>query len=264
MARTMTIEWRRGALGLLAVLTTAGCQQATAPMPTPEQPSMMAVTPVDFMADDGLTVSGRYYRATEPKALILLFHHAGSSKDEYATIAPRLVDAGYSALAIDQRVGGAMFGPNLTAQRMTQPASYGDALHDLEAALGWARPMHLPVILWGSSYSSALVIELAAKHPRDVAAVLSFSPGEYLGPGQPVAAAAARLTVPAYVTAARDASELKAARAIFDAVPGSDKMFEAPSIAGIHGSSTLIATRNPAGAETNWKPVLRFLAKVAR
>ena len=203
-----------------------------------------------------------YYRATNPKALILLFHQAGSSKDEYATIAPRLVEAGYGALAVDARSGGAMFGTNETAEVARGATDYSAAMHDLEGALNWAQSMHVPVILWGSSYSSSLVIELAAANPGKVAAVLSFSPGEYLGTGNPVAAAAAKVTVPVFVTAAKDTGELKAARAIFDAVPASGKVFAVPASAGVHGSSTLIAKRNPGGAEDNWKPVLAFLGKV--
>ena len=251
-------------LGLTLLLASAACGQAPpAKQPMPEQPSMMAVTPVMFMADDGLTVSGTFYRADQPKALILLFHQAGSSKEEYATIAPKLVDAGYAALAVDQRSGGSMFGKNETAARMPQGASYGDALHDLNAALSWARTMNLPVIVWGSSYSSSLVFELAAKHPGEVAAVLSFSPGEYLGPGTPVRDAAAKVKVPVFVTAAKDPGELSAAKAIFDAVPATDKVFAQPAIAGVHGSSTLIDARNPTGAKDNWQPVFAFLKKVA-
>ncbi len=259
---------RRTTVAMVMLMATASaCSSEPAPMPngmsSPEQPSMMAVTPVGFMADDGVTVSGLYYRATSPKALILLFHQAGSSKDEYRTIAPRLVEAGYSALAIDQRVGGGLFGPNETAARMTRPQGYGDALHDLDAALGWARPMNLPVIVWGSSYSSALAFELAAKHPGDVAAVLAFSPGEYLGPGEPVHRAAERLSIPVFVTAAKDAAELTAAKSIFDVVPAQGKVFATPAVAGVHGSSTLIVAKNPTGAEDNWQPVLAFLQKVA-
>lgn len=251
---------------LLAVSFVSGCGSSatTSPKPMPEQPSMMAVTAVDFMADDGLTVSGRYYRADKPKALILLFHQANSSKDEYAEIAPRLVEAGYAALAIDQRSGGGMFGKNETAARMPQGADYASAIHDLQGALGWAGSMSLPVIVWGSSYSSSLVFALAAKNPEKVAALLSFSPGEYLGDGNPVAAAAAKVRVPIFITSAKDAQEMAAAKAIFDAVPAARKTLAVPRIAGVHGSSTLIASRNPTGAAENWDAVMAFLKSLAR
>lgn len=249
-------------LSIVFVLTLAACQQAPT-VPMPEQPAMMAVTPVNFMADDGLTVSGRYYRAGAPKALILLFHQANSSKDEYATIAPKLVEQGYSALAIDQRSGGAMFGTNQTAARMAAPATYGDALHDLDAALDWGRTMQLPVIVWGSSYSSALVFRLAAEHPGEVSAVLAFSPGEYLGAGDPVAVAAAKTNVPVFVAVASDPSELAAAKPIFFNIASTSKTLYVPAH-GVHGSSTLIADRNPKGAAANWAKVNAFLESVTK
>lgn len=234
--------------------------QTKAPLMS-EQPSMMAVSSVNFIADDGLTVSGKFYRATKPKALILLFHQANSSMGEYATIAPRLADMGYSALAIDQRSGGAMFGKNLTAARIQSPASYGDALHDLEAALKWSGGTNLPVIVWGSSYSAALVFKLAAKHPNDILAVIAFSPGEYLGSGTPVAAAAAKVSVPVYVSVGSDAAELNAAKPVFEAIGSKRKTLHVPKI-GTHGSSTLIAELNKKGAATNWAAVEKFLMAV--
>src|SRR5262249_10208611 len=87
----------------------------------------IAAMPLTVKADDGVTVYGAYYRAARPKALILLFHKADSSKGEYATIAPRLVAAGYSALAIDQRSGGDLFGRNETASKIDRPADFLDA-----------------------------------------------------------------------------------------------------------------------------------------
>jgi dienelactone hydrolase len=251
-------------LTVAALVAVSGCGSNTTPAakPMPEQPSMMAVTPVNFMADDGLTVSGRYYRAENPKALILLFHQANSSKDEYAEIAPKLVAAGYAALAIDQRSGGGMFGKNETAARMPQGAD-ASALHDLQGALGWAGTMSLPLIVWGSSYSSSLVFELAANNPEKVSALLSFSPGEYLGNGKPVEAAAKKVRVPVFITFAKDAQEMAAAKAIFDVVPATNKVFAEPKSGGVHGSSTLIASRNGAGAAAMWASVMAFLKSVA-
>lgn len=81
-------------------------------------PQVVAAVPrptaVFLKAADGVLVHGLEYRAIRPRALILLFHQAGSSKAEYATIAPRLAAAGYTSLAIDQRSGGSLLGPNAT------------------------------------------------------------------------------------------------------------------------------------------------------
>lgn len=218
--------------------------------------------PISFKAKDGVVVHGNYYRAGHPKGLILLFHQAGSSKDEYATIAPRLVDAGYSALAIDQRSGGDLFGPNETAAGLGHKADYLEAKQDLEAALTWGQKQKLPVLLWGSSYSSSLIFLVAAEHP-DVKAVLAFSPGEYFDNKSMVRDAASHVTAPIYVTSADTDEEIEAARSILAASPSSLKQQYIPRTGGVHGSSTLIETRDPKGASDNWKAVLAFLGHVS-
>lgn len=210
-----------------------------------------------LISSDGLPVSSLYYRAASPKALVLLFHQADSSKDEYATIAPRLAKEGFDALAIDQRSGGGLFGGNVTASHVSHPPSFDEARKDLDAAYAWAEKQKLPIIIWGSSYSAALAFELAADHP-DAAALLAFSPGEYLNGEKRVRRAAARLELPVYISFA-DGEEAQA-RSIFDAVASRRKVLAAPAVRGVHGSSTLIAARNPAGAQANWKSVEDFLA----
>lgn len=231
---------------------------AAVPVAAPAAPR-----PVRLIASDGLAVAGTFHPAERPRATILLFHQAGSSKGEYATIAPRLAAMGFDALAIDQRVGGATFGRNETAVQVKGQPGYVDAQRDLEAAFAWAVRRGRPVILWGSSYSAALVFRVAAQHPGKVAALLAFSPGEYLETGPSVAAAAARVSVPVFITSARDAKEIAAARRILAAVASRAKTQHVPQ-GGVHGSSTLIAARNPRGAMANWAAVRAFLSRVIR
>ncbi len=221
--------------------------------------SARAAEPVTLTADDGLAVYGTYTPARTAKALVLLFHQAGSGRGEYATIAPRLAAQGFASLAIDQRVGGSLFGRNQTAAGVKGPATYADAERDLKAALAWANGKNLPVVLWGSSYSAALVFVLAAENPGKVAAVLAFSPGEYLGGDSRVRTAAARVSVPVFVTTAQDADEVAAARTILAAAPARTKVQFIPVRGGIHGSSTLIASRNRSGAPAVWQAISSFL-----
>jgi len=251
----------RRLMAMAAALVLAACGQGPSSASAAGAPP--TAKPVTIKAGDGVTVYGRYYPAPNPKALILLFHQAGSSKDEYATIAPRLVKDGYAALAIDQRSGGTLYGPNQTAAALGRSADYLEAKRDLQAALDWAKARGNRPILWGSSYSSALVFLVAADNPGAVKAVLSFSPGEYLGRPDLVKDAAARVQVPVFVTSAKDSGEIAAAKAIFDKVPTRAKVRFVPQTAGIHGSSTLIDRRNPAGAGENWRAVEAFLRSVA-
>lgn len=251
----------------LPLLLLAACQPAasdgsqnrsaeTAPAAAP------VIQPVLLTAADGVKVHGRHAQIANPKAIILLFHQAGSGKDEYAAIQPRLAELGYASLAIDQRAGGAMFGPNETVQAMGAARPFLEARRDLDAALDWAVNQGPPVILWGSSYSASLVLMLAADRPDDAAALLAFSPGEYFT-GTQVRDAAARVTSPVFVTSAQDATEIAAGEAIFAAVPARGKQRHVPQAGGVHGSSTLIPARNAAGADQNWQAVTAFLASVA-
>jgi dienelactone hydrolase len=146
--------------------------------------------------------------------------------------------------------------------RLDHEASYLDALADLEAALAWARKENpsRKVIIWGSSYSSCLVFVLAAKHPGEIAGLLSFSPAEYFQNKTLVHDAAAKVEIPVFITSARDAEEEEAARSIFDATAGNKgSVLFVPNTAGVHGSSTLRADRNRKGAAENWTAVLAFL-----
>ena len=245
----------------LLLLALGGCHAA--PQGAPASQGSIAAEPVTLTAADGVKIAGVYTRAEKPKALILLFHQAGSGKDEYALIAPRLADAGYSSLRIDQRAGGGLFGLNETVQALGGSKDYLAAKQDLEAALAWAGDKKLPVILWGSSYSASLVFVLAAEHPQQVAAVIAFSPGEYFDDKQMVKHAAVQVKAPVFVTSAQDGKEIDAARAVLEAVPGEAKRQFVPRSGGVHGSSTLLRAKNPEGAEDAWRAVMAFLHDVA-
>src|SRR6516165_4216994 len=144
-----------------------------------------AAEAISFAASDRVQVFANFYSAgSKAKPLILLFHQAGSNRGEYDTIAPMLVTLGFNALAIDQRSGGNAWNrTNETVKHFGKSTDYGEALLDLEAALQWAKSSgHTgPILVWGSSYSAALVFLLAVNHRREVNAILAFSPGEYLG-----------------------------------------------------------------------------------
>ena len=240
----MAVRW---VMGIAAAILISGSAAADA-----------AGEGVTLRARDGVSISAMAYTAEHPKAIVLLFHQAESSKAEYATIAPHLAGAGFTALAIDQRSGGNLYGPNETARRLGKPASFEQAKPDLEAALDWATAKHLPVVLWGSSYSASLVFEVAAEHPKEVSAVMAFSPGEYFDDMSAVRRAAAKVRVPIYVTSAPDAGEIGDAKAILAASPARSKTQYVPQF-GVHGASTLIEAQDPKGAAENWKHALAFL-----
>ena len=218
---------------------------------------------VTLTASDGVKVYADFYPATSnSQPYIVLFHQAGSNRAEYAPIAPRLVKLGFNCLAIDQRSGGDLWGQqNETVARVGHNGKYPDALKDLEAALAWARSSgnRGKVLVWGSSYSAALVFLLAAEHQQEVAGVLAFSPGEYLDAPDAVRDAAAEISVPIFVTSAKDRQEIAAAKSILAVAPAQQKTQFVPHIAGVHGSSTLREDRNRGGESENWQAVEEFL-----
>jgi dienelactone hydrolase len=237
------------ALAIAAVTAPAG-----AAPPSDFPPERMVV----LRAADGVNVYAWYRSNASSGATILLFHQAGSSHHEYDEIAPRLNALRFATLAIDQRSGGSLFGPNLTRRDLGHDVPYESALPDLLAAIAWAHG-HAPgrILVWGSSYSAALVFAAAARS-RDVTALLAFSPGEYLNDKHYVRRAAARVTVPIFVDSASDAQEERAAAEIAAASPSKHKTVYVPDH-GVHGSSTLLVSRNPEGSLENWLAVEHFL-----
>lgn len=219
-------------------------------------PALALAEPVTFAAADGVTVHGDY-QGDGAGSIIVLFHQAGSNLHEYDPIAADLNAAGFDTLAIDQRSGGQAYG----ADNQTAAAAGGDflaAYADMEAALAWAGAKQGPAIIWGSSYSAALVFHLAADHPQDVRAVLAFSPGEYFDDRHFVRDAAAGVSQPVFVSSSSSSEEVAAARDIVTRVAGPATQL-APQRA-THGSSALRHDDNPDGAAEVWAAVNAFLA----
>ena len=227
--------------------------------------SVASAEPVQLSAADGVKVHGELWRAPAPRPpVIVAFHQAGSSSAEYTPIAPRLVQAGFTVLAIDQRSGdGAFGGSNKTAAALGREASYEQALPDLEAPLAWAKANAngAPVVVWGSSYSAALVFLLAAAHPGDVSGLVAYSPGEYLGRKSAVRDAARKVDLPVYIDQASSADEVTQSAAILRATKSADRQQLVSRSRSTHGASTLRSDANPTGAEAHWKAVLDFLER---
>ena len=225
---------------------------------------------VVFESSDGVTIYGDLYGASDKLdgPVILLFHQGGGdARGEYVPIVGPLLATGATLLSIDQRRGGVRFGgenrtlagiPEMTAY------SYCDVSPDLDAALDFMknRGHRGKFIAWGSSYSAALVIELAARRPDDIDAVLAFSPAS----GEPMAGCDPR-------DAKSDLGDrllvLRPSRAMqLSFVAEQLDYFEENGhetyIArnGVHGSSMLNAARVQADVTANWEVVMNFLDRV--
>jgi dienelactone hydrolase len=231
----------------------------------PRQPDF---TPVEFAGSDGLAVTADLYPSTNKGApIIVLVHQSGASRGEYRQIAPRLVEMGFNALAIDNRWGRRDRWnevENLTARRhgTAEIVATGDRariraidrITDLRAAVRWVRRAGYsgPLLLWGSSITANGVLTVATEE-KDVAAVMAFSPGEYDAENpMRMQEQVKTLTAPVLIACGEDERQL--CSDIFAAVPGRHKQFYVAE-RGRHGSSILYD--DPA----NWAVVEAFLRR---
>ncbi len=261
-------------VGSVRVLTTIACclvlafvSRSSAAQDNKQQETTWSTN--EFPAPDDLKITADLYLVSEEKQtpLIVLCHQAGWSRGEYREIAPKLNQLGFNCLAIDQRSGGKVndvpnetFRAALAAKKAT---TFIDAEQDIIAAIIWARENHATgkVILWGSSYSSALALRVAGEHPELVDGVLAFAPGEYFArmgkPNDWVTASAKKIKIPTFVTSAK--KEAPRWRGIFDAIPAESKVKFIPNTDGNHGSRALWAQFDDSGEY--WKNVNQFLAQ---
>lgn len=224
-------------------------------------------TSITFPSMDGLEITADTYIAHEDKntPLIVLFHQAGWSRGEYLEIAPKLNKLGFNCIAIDQRSGDSINGiDNQTALKALQAEKqtrYIDALHDIESALRYAKSQYneSKIIAWGSSYSAALVLQLAGDQPDLVDGVVSFAPGEYFakqGKSKSwIKDSAMQINVPVFITSARN--EKNSWSAIYQAINSEQKSSFIPESKGNHGSRAL--WNQFEDSDQYWKAVKEFL-----
>jgi len=230
-----------------------------------------AAEEVQFTAADGVRVFADVYRSGDGASapVILLFHQAGGdARGEYTGIATRLLANGYNVVAVDLRSGGDRFGGvNRTLAHLErQDYGYCEVYPDLHAALDYTRHAGFdgPLAAWGSSYSAALVFELAARNAAQVNAVLAFSPAS----GAPLAACPLQhyldvLAAPALALRPQSEADVESVQAQIRelAAYGVPTYIANP---GVHGASMLDAARVGASTEATWSVVLQFLAESLR
>ena len=235
--------------------------------------SVQAKETITFPSTDGLRITADTYidktkidETKKSRPLIVLFHQAGWSRGEYIEIAPKLNKLGFNAIAVDLRSGKVVNGvTNETAKRARKAGKgtrYIDALPDMEAALSYAHKLagkDSKIIAWGSSYSSALVLQLVGEKPELADVVLSFSPGEYFTKsGKPlnwIQKSASSINIPVFITSSK--SEQHRWSAIFKSIKSKNKLGFVPKTKGNHGSRALWDKFSDSGAY--WEAVTQFL-----
>ncbi|MEQ9298269.1 MAG: alpha/beta hydrolase [Cyclobacteriaceae bacterium] len=208
----------------------------------------LAQTLTKIKSGDGIEIGADLYQMHPDSAdFIVLFHQAGWSRGEYQEIAPKLNARGYNCIAVDQRSGNGVNGvDNLTYKNATgamKETKYLDAYQDIEAVVAHVKKNYAKgkVIIWGSSYSSSLVLRYAGEHGDMIDAALAFSPGEYFKafgkPSDYIQSFAAEIGDPVFITSARN--EKGNWWPIYEAIPSEQKSFFVPESLGNHGSRAL-------------------------
>lgn len=221
---------------------------------------------ITFKSADGLEVTADLYVSNpENSPFIILFHQAKWSRGEYKEIAPKLNKLGFNCMAVDQRSGETVNDvPNETYKRAVDkglPTNYIDALGDMNAAINYVKSKYSnagSLIIWGSSYSSALVLHIASER-KDISGVLAFSPGEYFeDQGKPkdwITKGAKKIAVPTFITSAK--LEKKQWWDIAAQIPEQNRAYFLPTKLGKHGSRALWSKFSD--SPEYWKAVKDFL-----
>jgi dienelactone hydrolase len=243
---------------LIFALTTVSAQKTDKPTLNGKE--------VSFKTKDGVTLYADIYKSAKGNKapLIMLFHQGGGdARGEYQPLIPRLTKEGYNIIAVDLRTGGNRFGmENRTVAKLGDTKyTYCDAFPDLVATLEYVKSKGFKgkKIAWGSSFSAALVFQLATKHGKDLAGILAFSPASG-GPMEPCKPSlyVSDVKIPTLALRPKSEMEMEASQAQF-------KLFRENNIQtyisenGVHGSSMLNSERVKGNVDTHWETVLNFV-----
>ena len=192
--------------------------------------------------------------APAPRARVLFAHGEDANRGQHRAIAPRLVAEGFETLAMDQRLGGALFmAHDETLEGLDAPAMDFEGL-GLGPGAAAPRPALGLGLLGGPRHRPG---RRAPRGRGGGACLLALRP---LAP--PPRARGGRAARGATLRHLRNrvARERREAKAIAGAAPGAELC--TPAV-GALGSATLLPDRNPRRASAAWAALEAFLARVA-
>lgn len=251
-------------IGFITILTINACSTISSKQELREVKDTMEV---NFYTSDSIQVFGDFYKVGKEATTIILFHQARSNaRGEYEHIANRLHKKGYNVLAIDQRSGGQLYGSynRTVAKFSSKNYTYCNAYLDLEGALKFLNESGLDnkVIVWGSSYSAALVVKLATNHPDEINGVLAFSPAS----GEPMEGCSpnelfSEIKTPLMILRPAQEAEYESVKNQLELAKANGiKTYIA--IGGVHGSSMLVESRTKANTDQTWAAVYGFITSL--
>ncbi|KAA3623999.1 MAG: hypothetical protein DWQ02_23740 [Bacteroidetes bacterium] len=229
------------------------------------------VQEISFYTPDSIKIFGDLYELDKKENTILLFHQGGSNaRGEYRSIIPKLIEEGFNVLAIDQRVGGQYYGnynrtlANIPTNSYGDGYGYCDAYNNLESALDYIIDSGFSgnKIIWGSSYSASLAIQLANNRQNDINGVLAFSPasGGSMKNCLPDKYFES-LKLPLIILRPPNEMESEHSKLQFELANKYNHETYVPKN-GVHGSSMLVEERVGNNVEETWKVVISFLKEI--
>ncbi|WP_299126230.1 alpha/beta fold hydrolase [uncultured Winogradskyella sp.] len=251
---------------LICALTS--CKQSTASYEASSiKETKKVFEEISFITKDSIKVYGDLYEKDKSAPTLLIFHQGGSNtRAEYKSIIPVLEKEGFNILTIDQRVGGQYFygGYNRTVAEISKNEfHYCDAYPDMVSALEYIinKGFTGKKILWGSSYSATLALQLADENKDVIDGVLAFSPasGDAMKDCQPIPYIES-LKLPLLLM--KPTSEMQSERSqdqIKRAKENGHETYIAEN--GVHGSSMLDDNRVEGSTDDAWHIVKTFLSQ---
>ncbi|MEM7086206.1 MAG: hypothetical protein AAF489_08500 [Bacteroidota bacterium] len=256
---------------LIAIVSACQKKDKTVDTITEDPIKVDSAKEISFMTSDSIKIIGDLYELDKADPIILLFHQGGSNaRAEYGTIIPKLVDKGFNVLATDQRMGGQIFGnynrtlTHISDHNFGNPYGFCDAYNNLESALDFVISSGFTgkKIIWGSSYSATLAIQLANKNQGKIDGVLAFSPATGRAMKDCLSSPYFEtLKVPLLVLRPPNEMEDENVQAQFELAKANGHQTYAAKY-GVHGSSMLVKERVKNDVSENWKVVHTFLEQI--
>jgi len=249
--------------GALSLFSCNSIQEKDEVQDNPNHP-----TEVVFHSSDNVRVYADIYWTDSASTTIIMGHQGGSnSRAEYKRIIPALIEQGFNVMTIDFRKGGQLYGKfNRTISHLEfSDYSYCDAYFDLLAAMDYLDSSGVQTlkILWGSSFSGALVLKYSAEHERDdLLGILAFSPAS----GEPMGDCNStefldQIPYPTLIIRPLKESKIPS---VIEQLELADKYGHQTYVAqnGVHGASLLDSIRIKGNTRQNWDVVKNFLKQL--
>lgn len=132
---------------------------------------------VTFKTEDGIEIVGDFYASPGDRFAILL-HMMPETKESWRAFAERLVEQGYSCLAIDMRGHGESNMAGALHYRTFSDAQHQAKMRDVEAAFAWLAAKgadETNTVIIGASIGANLGVSFAVE--KGVPLAIALSPG---------------------------------------------------------------------------------------